>query len=231
MSTDPVPAVLRDPGGDAARLTSESDLRTRYRAPYPGAIEKAIDHVDDGAASFLAATTLVVLATTGPDGADASPRGGPPGFVRVLDRSRVALGDLSGNNRLDSFTNLTTHAHVGVLGIVAGVEEVLRLNGRGHLTTDADVLAATAIDGRIPKVALVIDVDECYVHCAKALRRSAIWDPATWPEDDRRPEPAAIMVGHLDIDVEPEVVAADLEIAYGHTLWTAGGDDRDEPAT
>lgn len=198
-------------------------LRATYRAPSQLVLDKAIDHVDEGAAGFLAATTLVVVATSSEDGNDASPRGGPPGFVAVLDEQRIAFGDLSGNNRLDTYGNIAAHPSLGLLCIVPGVEETLRINGRSRLTTDPAVLVATAIDGRLPKVAVVVDVEECYIHCGKALRRAGIWRPETWPADGARPSPAAILTSHLDLDVDADVVAADLETGYQKTLWERGG--------
>lgn len=204
-------------------IDGEDDLRAHYRDPVQPVLDKSIDHIDEGAAGFLAAATLAVVATSGPDGNDASPRGGPPGFLRVLDAGHVAFGDLSGNNRLDTYTNLTTHPDVGLLVIVPGLEETLRVNGRARISTDPDVLAATAIDARTPKVAVVIAVDECYIHCAKALRRAGVWDPDRWPEPGTRPSPAAIITTHLDLDIDPALVEADLERGYEATLWLEGG--------
>lgn len=204
-------------------IDDEAALRAHYREPGRLVLDKSIDHVDEGAAGFLAATSLVVVATSGPDGNDASPRGGPPGFVRVLDRGHVAFADLAGNNRLDTFGNITTHPQVGLLCIVPGVEETLRLNGRARLTAEPGVLDATAIDERRPKVAVVIAVDECYIHCGKALRRAGVWDPAAWPADGARPSPAAIITEHLGLDVDPQLVADDLESGYRATIWEHGG--------
>jgi uncharacterized protein len=204
-------------------IDDENGLRDHYRDPSQLVLDKSIDRIDEGAAGFLAAATLAVVATSGPDGNDASPRGGPPGFVRVLDPGHVAFGDLAGNNRLDTYTNITTHPQVGLLMIVPGLEETLRINGRARMSTDPAVLEATAIDERTPKVAVVIEVSECYIHCAKALRRSGIWDRSQWPEVEARPSPAAIITRHLDLDVDPALVAADLEKGYEATLWMEGG--------
>lgn len=206
-----------------SEIETVAQLREHYRDPGDGAKRKEIDHLDGGARDFLAATTLAIVATFGPSGADNSPRGGPPGFLRVLDEGRLAFGDLSGNNRLDTYSNLTEYPQVGLLCIVPGLEETMRLNGTAHLTTDPAVLEATAIEGRVPKVAVVVDVAECYIHCAKALRRSGIWDTSTWPDAHERPSPAAILVEHVDIDVEPSVVEAELEAGYRETLWERGG--------
>lgn len=206
-----------------SEIRTEAGLREHYREAGEGVRRKQIGHIDEGAREFLASTTLAVVATLGPDGADNSPRGGPPGFLRVLDDGHLAFGDLSGNNRLDTYTNLTEHPHVGMLCIVPGMEETMRVNGTARITTDPAVLDATAIDGRVPKVAVVVEVVECYIHCAKALRRAGVWRPETWPAADDRPSPAAILVKHLDIDVDPALVEADLEAGYRATIWESGG--------
>jgi hypothetical protein len=101
----------------------------------------------------------------------------------------------------------------------------MRVNGRASLTKDPEVLAACAFDDVVPEVALGIDVVEVYIHCAKALRRSKLWDPATWPEADDRPRPAQILKGHIKIDASADVIEADLEKNYVETIWEAGGAD------
>jgi hypothetical protein len=206
-----------------ATIDSNEDLRALYRDPTEGVRRKQIDHLDAGARDFLAATTLAIVATFGPGGADNSPRGGPPGFLRVLGDDQLAFADLSGNNRLDTCTNLLARPDVGMLCIVPGLEETLRINGTARITIDPDVLEATAIDGRVPKVAVVVEVTECYLHCGKALRRAGIWDTAGWPSKADRPSPAAILVGHIDSDIDASVVEASLEADYQETLWRHGG--------
>jgi uncharacterized protein len=204
-------------------IEDHDGLRTVYRQPSGGALDKEIDHLDEGARSFIARSPFLVLATSSPAGTDASPRGGPPGFVAVLDDHRLALGDLSGNNRLDSYSNVVENPEVGLLFLVPGVDETLRVNGRAALTTDPAVLDATTIDGRRPKVALGVEVDACYIHCAKAFRRARLWDAGSWLDPDERPQPVCILTGHLDIDVPPDVVAANLEKNYTETIWEPGG--------
>jgi PPOX class probable FMN-dependent enzyme len=208
-------------------ITSVAALRARYWEPGEAVKRKQIDHVDEGARSFVARSPFVVIATYGATGADASPRGGPPGFVRVLDEHRLALGDLSGNNRLDSFANVLADPRIGLLFLVPGVGETLRVNGRATLTDDPDVLQATAIDGKVPKIALGIDVDECFIHCAKAFRRSGLWEPTSWLPAAELPSPAAIVREHMQLDASPEAIAADLEVAYEVTMWWTGGRDDD----
>lgn len=204
-------------------IEDQAALRSRYRPAAQLVVDKSIDHVDASAASFIASSPLVVLATASDDGADASPRGGPPGFVRVLDTRRIGFADLSGNNRLDSYENLLERAHVGMLFIIPGTDETLRVNGVASLTDDPAVLARCAIGGRLPKLAVVVTVAECFIHCAKAFRRSAVWDPSTWPIGDDRPSAAAIINEHLRLGVDPAVIEADLEAGYRATLWQPGG--------
>jgi hypothetical protein len=207
------------------RIEDVAGLRRLYADPHPTVRAKAVDHLDAGARAFLARSPFGVLATSGPRGGDASPRGGPPGFAAVLDDHRLAMGDLAGNRRLDSFENLLANPRVGLLFVIPGMTESLRINGRACLTTAPEVLTACAYDGTQPKVALGIDVDEVYLHCAKAFRRSGLWDAASWPDADDRPRAADIWKGHLDLDVPADVIDKDLEAGYAATMWQAGGED------
>lgn len=202
-------------------------LRQHYAEPFPAVRAKQIDHVDPAARYFIERAPFAVFATSGPSGSDASPRGGPPGFIRVLDEHRLAMGDLSGNRRLDSFENLLDDPEVGLLLMVPGVNETLRVNGRACLTTDPAVLDACEIDGVRPAVAVGIDVDEVFLHCAKAFRRSGLWDPASWCAPEERPRAGRIFKEHLHLDgVDPELIEADLEQSYQVTMWQVGGDDQ-----
>jgi uncharacterized protein len=209
----------------AHRIDDRAALRRYYADPHPAIANKAIDHIDPRSRDFIARAPFVVLATTGDRGTDASPRGGPPGFVRVLDERRVALGDLAGNRRLDSFENVLSNPAVGLLLLVPGVGETVRINGQACLTTDPAVLDACTIDGTRPGVALGIDVDEVFLHCAKAFRRSRLWDPTSWPADGERPRAGEIVRSQFDLDVPAETIEADLEAGYRATMWEPGGTD------
>jgi PPOX class probable FMN-dependent enzyme len=214
---------VTDSAADPRAAVDAEDLRELYREPHPLVLKKQQPKVDEVAATLVAAATLVVFATSGSGGTDASPRGGPPGFVTVLDDGDLAFGDLSGNNRLDSYRNVLENPEVGLLFVVPGMEETLRVNGRAHLSTDDDVLDRTTIDGRRPKVAVVVEVRECFVHCGKALRRAGLWEPSTWPEKASRPSPAAALKVALELDVDPQVIEDDLEAGYQVSLWEPGG--------
>ena len=205
-------------------ITDAAALRARYREPNVVAVEKEVGHLDEGARDFVAHTTFLVLATSGPHGTDASPRGGPAGFVAVLDDHRLAFGDLSGNNRVDSHSNLVAQPEVGLLLVVPGLEETLRVNGRATLTSDPAVLDATTVDGRRPRLAVGVDVERCYIHCGKALRRGGLWQPVSWPAAEDRPDPACILHDHLGLDITPATIAENLEAGYRKTIWEPGGE-------
>lgn len=211
-------------------ITDQAGLRRLYRDAHPNVRAKAIDHIDAGARRFIALSPFVVLSTAGGERVDSSPRGGPPGFVAVLDDRRVALGDLAGNNRLDSIGNIVERPRVGLMFVIPGHGETLRVNGRATVTTDPAVLDACRLDGKLPKVAVGVDVEECFVHCAKAFRRSGLWDPATWPAAGAAPTAGALFKAHLGLDDIPaELIDADLEAGYRATMWEVGGCDV-EPA-
>ena len=206
-------------------IADREALRRLYAEPHPTINAKVIDRLDEGARAFLARAPFVAVATCGPTGGDVSPRGGPPGFVAVLDDRRLALGDLAGNRRLDSFENILANPAVGLMFLIPGMSETLRVNGRATLTTDPDVLDACALDGTQPRVAIGVDVDEVFLHCAKAFRRSGLWDPSSWPADDERPRAADIWRAHLHLDVSADLIEADLEQGYAASMWQAGGED------
>jgi len=207
------------------QITDRTQLRTVYREPSQAVIDKVIDHIDAGAARFVQASPFVVLSTATADRADASPRGGPPGFVRVLDTHHLAWGDLTGNNRLDSFGNLVEQSNVGLLFIVPGVEETLRLSGSAVLCQDPEILDACTIGDRRPKTAVVVTVQECYIQCGAALRRSALWDTASWPTDEAKPSGAAILKDHIGTEATVEQIEAGLTDYYDNHIWLAGGRD------
>lgn len=157
------------------------DSLDALRALYPAAGErsrlKQLDHIDRHARAFIALSPLVVLATQGIDGLpDASPRGGEPGFVQVADAHTLWLGDAPGNNRLDSLTNIVATGRIGLLFMVPGVDETLRVNGLARLTDDEAVRTRCADARRTPPLVVEVSVHEAYLHCAKAFMRSKLWD-------------------------------------------------------
>ena len=206
------------------RIETEDDLRALVDAPPPDARPwaKAIPALDDHCRAFIAHSPFCVLATAGPDGScDVSPRGGPPGFVRVLDDHRLAFGDLPGNRRQDSHRNLIATGRAALLFMVPGRGETLRVNGRACLTRDAEVLEAVALDGTPPSLAFGMQVEVAFLHCAKALLRSRLWRPEDWLDLDGLPSSARMLRDHVSGGVTEEAVAAALQESYATTMWWA----------
>lgn len=198
-------------------------LQSLFRSPSQRALDKEIDHIDDAAARMIGASPLFILATSNGERVDVSPRGGTPGFVKVIDEHRVAFGDLAGNNRIDSYRNLLDHASVAMLFMIPGLEETIRVNGSASVTTDTDIRDLCADGDRVPNLAIVVSVKTCFMHCGKAMRRSHVWDAATWPNESDRPSGAELLAAHLGADDEVDVVASSLEEGYQATLWQPGG--------
>ena len=206
-------------------ITSVEGLREIYRPPGRPAVEKVIDHLDANCRIFIEHSPFLTMATADADGrCDVSPKGGPAGFVTVLDANHLAIPDLSGNNRLDSLQNLVTNRGIGLLFLVPGMDETLRVNGTAEVTTAASVLDACAMQALRPKVAVLVEVEEAYLHCAKALRRAALWRPDEWPDAGEVPSAACIYKDHLGIDAPAESLAERLEESYEQTLWRPGGE-------
>lgn len=205
-------------------IESVDDLRQIYRPAAGGAVDKVIGVLDDHCRNFLAKSPFFVLSTADADGrCDGSPKGGQPGFVEMLDEHHVAWADYSGNNRLDSFENVVDNARVALLFLIPGLNETLRINGVAQLTADPDLGARFAVDGRPAKVVVVVTVEEAYVHCAKALRRGALWEPESWIDPSERPNAAAMVKDHAAIDVPAEIIEDALARDLDETLWRPGG--------
>jgi PPOX class probable FMN-dependent enzyme len=199
-------------------IASEAELRELYRHPHELVRRKKIDHLDEGCRAVIAATPLVLLATSAPDGScEVSPRGGPPGFVQVIDEHRLAIPDLAGNNLVDSITNIIANPHVGLLFVLPGRDETLRVNGRAWLVTDDDVLSGFTAELKRPKAAIGVAVETAFVHCAKSFRRGRVWDPSSWAPD-AAPSAAELLTCHIALEVTPDQLAADLEQGYAHDL-------------
>lgn len=160
-------------------IDSVEQLRGHYRPAQGRALDKQLDHLDPHCMHFIGLSPFVVLATGAATGQlDASPRGGAPGFVRVLDRHTLLLPDARGNNRLDSFSNIAASGRAGLLFLIPGVDETLRVNGDARLSADPALLAHFAGERNAPQLVMRLHVREAYLHCAKALMRSRLWDSA-----------------------------------------------------
>ena len=162
-----------------AQLDSVSDetaLRGLYEPPMELAVLKQLDRLDAHCRNFLAHSPFAVIGSTRPGrGTDVSPRGDAPGFARVLDDYTIAIPDRPGNNRLDTMSNIVADAEVGLLFFIPGIDETLRINGTARLSYDPKLLAAAAVNGREPRLVILVTVREAFLHCGKALKRSKLW--------------------------------------------------------
>jgi len=162
------------------RITSVEALRAIYPSPSERALKKQLDKLDRHCRSFIGLSPFVVISSVGADGlADASPRGDRPGFVQIIDDHTVAIPDWPGNNRLDTLSNIIVRPSVGLLFLVPGVDETLRVNGEAELRDDEDLRSLFERSGKLPRLAILVHVKEAYLHCAKALMRSRLWDPTS----------------------------------------------------
>ena len=201
-------------------IDDPSALRDSYPPALERSLQKQLDHIDEHCRRFIELSPFFVLASAAADGtADASPRGGPPGFVIVDGTHTLLVPDWPGNNRLDSLTNLALAPGVGLLFMVPGVDETLRVNGTVEISIDEALRGRFAADGRgAPRSVLVVSVREAYLHCAKALMRSRLWDPETRIPRDALPTMGQMMRDHIGSTDEPEpqdeMVARYREILY-----------------
>lgn len=159
--------------------------------------------------AFIERAPFVALGTVGDDGsADVSPRGDPAGFVKVLDDNTLAIPERPGNKLADSLTNVLETGEVGMLFMVPGVEETLRVNGSATITDDEELLDSMAVKGKVPKLAIVVEVREAFVHCAKAFRRSSLWDPEKHVERSELPSIGQMIRDQVN---PPDLGADDIE--------------------
>ncbi len=173
-------------------------LDALYGAPAIGSILKEIPIINDAYRALIEASPFCVLATSGPEGLDASPRGDAPGFVRVVDEKTLLLPDRRGNQRIDSLRNIVRDPRVALLFLIPGVGETLRVNGRGVLTNDPEVLNSFAVDGKVPNTVLRLTVEAVYFQCARALARSKLWDPASHVDRRSLPSTGTLTVAARD---------------------------------
>ena len=185
----------------------EFEIRTleEYRAlrgdAHPVTYAKSVTIIDDHIRDFLAMTTFVVVASVDADGRmDASPKGDPPGFVRVLDDTTIAVPERAGNRRADTFTNVLQVPSVALICFVPGMDETMRINGTARLTTDPALLRTMEVHGHVPALAMLVDVEEAFIHCGKSLKRGHVWDPDARIDRSSYPRMGEVMADHSRSD-------------------------------
>lgn len=188
-----------DHNGHDHTITTTAELEKLYSdAPYGPAVFKEIDHISPQYRKLIEAAPFCVVATCGPEGLDCSPRGDPPGFVRVLDEHTLAIPDRRGNNRIDSLRNLVRDPRISVLFLIPGVGETMRVNGRATISTDPKLTESFAMNGKVPKCVLLVTIERAYFQCTKAIIRSKLWDPASKVDRKTLPTPGSILAELTD---------------------------------
>ncbi|WP_354643624.1 MSMEG_1061 family FMN-dependent PPOX-type flavoprotein [Kitasatospora camelliae] len=204
---------------DALKTTAVADtaaLRGLYEDPSEMVRRKAVDRIHDVARTFIARSSLVFVASAGADGrCDVTPRGGPAGFVAVLDEFTLAVPDATGNKRLDTAHNVVETGKAGLIFLVPGVESTLRVNGRACVSADPRLLEQLTPVGKPPRTALVVEVEEAYQHCPKAFLRGNAWKPENWLGRDEVPSSAEITLSHLRM---PELTLEQIREAERESL-------------
>ena len=169
------------------------ELEALYSAPVPTAVTKEIDYLTELHCAYIEASPFVLLATSGLDGVDCSPRGEPPGFVRVVDDRTLMMPDRRGNNRLDTLRNLVVDPRIGLLFLVPGVGVTLRVNGTAEISTDVELRESFVMGDKVPTTVIIIKTTSVYTQCPKALMRSHLWDPARHRDPSELPSVGDIM--------------------------------------
>ncbi len=192
-------------------LSDVAALEELVGVPKPAAADKVRPSLHELDRRWLAASPMVLVATAGADGGcDVSPRGDPPGSTLVLDERTIAIPDRPGNRRVDGFRNILENPHVGLIYLVPGRGDTLRINGTAELLDDAPFFDEMLVKGHRPRLVVLVHVEEVFFHCSKAFLRSALWDPATWAPDG--PPSRAKIAKALE---RPGDALADLEAYYG----------------
>jgi PPOX class probable FMN-dependent enzyme len=203
-----------------AAIRTMEDLRALYGTPSTLSVRKEMRRLDAHARAFLARSPFVLIGSAAPDGLpDVSPKGDKPGFALVLDDRTIALPDRPGNNRLDTLENILRNGVVGLLFLVPGMDETLRVNGRAEIRTDDGLLERMAVDGRRPISALVVTVEEVYLHCAKAFMRSRLWDPESRIDRTTMPTLGAMLKDQIALAESAEAIDGAIVADYGRTLY------------
>ena len=161
-------------------ITTVDELEALYGTPSGPAVAKEVDRLTMGYRAMIEAAPFAVIATVGPEGVDCSPKGDPAGFTLVLDDRTIAIPERPGNRRADGFRNILSNPHVGLLYLIPGRGDTLRINGRARLLSDADFFDRMVVKGHRPKVAVLVEIEEVFHHCSKAFLRSALWKPESW---------------------------------------------------
>ncbi|MDR7316655.1 MSMEG_1061 family FMN-dependent PPOX-type flavoprotein [Brevibacillus nitrificans] len=183
------------------RITSADELRSLVGVPHETVVKKTIAQVDPHVRQYLSKSPLFFLSTANSEGkGDVSPRGDEPGFVKVLDDHHLIYPERMGNRRVDSMLNILENPQIGMIFVIPGLEEVLRINGTATLTKNAELLDQQEWKGKTLNIGVVVKVEECFIHCPRAFKQAGIWNTASWPEKETVPSILEMFRAHLQIN-------------------------------
>lgn len=208
---------------DSHVIHTLDQLAALYGEPNERSAKKEIYHLDEHCRALIAASPFMLLATCGNTSADCSPRGDPPGFVKVLDDHTLLIPDRKGNNRVDSLKNIIENPLVGLLFMIPGVNETLRVNGRARISVDPELCASMPMQGKLPTSVLVVTVIEAFIQCSRALVRSDLWNTETHVPRESLPSTGTILADHTGIHLNVADYDAQMEATVRKTLY--GRDD------
>lgn len=201
-------------------IASHEELRKVYKPAGERALRKELKKLDRHCRAFIARSPFVLIGSSDGNGnADVTPKGDKPGFAAILDDATIAIPDRPGNNRLDTLENIIVNPAVGLLFLIPGMDETLRVNGEAKITTDATLSERLAVEGKPPQSVVVVTVKAVYMHCAKAFMRSQLWKPETWPERSSMPTLGEILRDQFAADQSAAEVDRSLDEAYRQTMW------------
>ncbi|TCZ80893.1 pyridoxamine 5'-phosphate oxidase family protein [Paenibacillus albiflavus] len=203
------------------QITTEQELRDLLGYPSEVVKNKSITHLDEHCRRFLAQSPIAFLSTADANGeCDVSPRGDSPGFVYVMDDWHLVIPERPGNRRMDSMLNILSNPKIGLIFLIPGLEETLRINGKACIIRDANVLDQMKVNDKAPLLGIGVEVEECYIHCAKAFKRSKLWQLNTWPTKEKLPSVARILADHANLEgLTAEDVEKSLKETYEKRLY------------
>ncbi|KAA0549952.1 pyridoxamine 5'-phosphate oxidase family protein [Bacillus sp. BGMRC 2118] len=201
-------------------VSTQDELRAILGEPSKRAEAKVIHKLDDHCRIILSHSPFLVLSTSNEDGTcDASPRGDAPGFVYVIDDQHIVIPERPGNKRIDSLQNIVSNPHVGLLFMIPGMEETLRLNGKAYITRNVELLKKMEANQKVPQLGIIVEIEEIYIHCAKALLRSKLWNSETWPNRLDLPTMATIVKAHAELKETTNEIEESLQESYTTRLY------------
>lgn len=202
-------------------IETEEELRALLGTPSELASKKVIHHLDQNCVEFISKSPFLVMATADEMGfCDVSPRGDQPGFVLVLNEKQFVIPERPGNKRVDSLRNILSNPRVGLQFFIPGLGETLRVNGKACVVRDDELLEKMAVGGRKPLLGIGVEVEECFIHCAKALKRSGLWAADSWLEKEMLPSAAKILFEHAKLpDSSVDTIQKSLEESYAKRMY------------